>query len=82
MSRSSHKPKDKDSASTKSNIAMLVFGMCTLMYLVAIDHADWFILRPISAGAVAVSHASDHAATPARADGAGVRVAQGAQAAE
>lgn len=49
------------SASARSNIAMLIFGFLTLCFLVAIDHEEWFHLRPISAGAIAVSNASDHA---------------------
>ena len=65
MSNPNKAPRDGSdgalSASARSNIAMLVFGFFTLCFLVAIDHEEWFHLRPISAGAVAVSHASDQA---------------------
>jgi hypothetical protein len=45
--------------SIRSNLAMLVFGLMTLLYLVAIDHEEWFHLRPISGVAIALSQASD-----------------------
>ena len=60
--KSHNKADEVSSASVRSNIAMLAFGILTLCFLVAIDHEEWFHLRPISVGAVAVSHASAHAA--------------------
>lgn len=55
-----------DTAMLKSNVAMLIFGFLTLIYLVAIDHEEWFQLRPISGVAVAMSQASDDARGDAR----------------
>lgn len=45
--------------SMKANFAVLAFGLATLLYLVAIDHEEWFHIRPISGVAMALSQASD-----------------------
>lgn len=61
-------PASRDQAATgsmRSNIAMLVFGLMTLFYLVAIDHEEWFHMRPISGVAMALSHASDDGSSTA-----------------
>ena len=57
-------PASRDQAATgsmRSNIAMLVFGLMTLFYLVAIDHEEWFHMRPISG--VTTSRATSPAPT-------------------
>jgi len=45
--------------SFRAGLAMLTFGLGTLGYLVAIDHPEWFHLRPMTGAAVAMSAASD-----------------------
>ncbi|WP_231636166.1 MULTISPECIES: hypothetical protein [unclassified Novosphingobium] len=40
------------------NFLLLLFGLGVLGFLVAIDRADWFTLRPVSGTSVALSHAS------------------------
>ncbi|WP_084583365.1 hypothetical protein [Sphingomonas azotifigens] len=45
----------------RSSIALLLFGLGTLAFLIAIDRPEWFHLRPASGSAAAMSQA----ATPA-----------------
>lgn len=40
------------------SLMLLSFGCLMLAYLVAIDHVDWFTLRPVSGTAAAMSNAS------------------------
>lgn len=48
---------------------MLSFGVAVLGFLVAIDHPEWFHLRPVSGTAMAMSHAAaDHNETDAARD--------------
>lgn len=56
-----HEESRQDNRATmiRSNVVMLLFGIMILFYLVAIDHREWFSLRPASVGAVALSQASD-----------------------
>lgn len=49
----------------RSSIALLLFGLGTLAFLIAIDRPEWFHLRPASGTAAAMSHA---AAAPERND--------------
>ncbi|RSV36800.1 hypothetical protein CA234_17945 [Sphingomonas sp. ABOLE] len=51
----------------RSSIALLLFGLCTLAFLIAIDRPEWFHLRPASGTAAAMSHAASPA--PDRNDG-------------
>jgi hypothetical protein len=51
----------------RSSIALLLFGLGTLAFLIAIDRPEWFHLRPASGTAAAMSHASSSA--PNRNDG-------------
>ncbi|MET3724203.1 MULTISPECIES: hypothetical protein [Sphingomonas] len=51
----------------RSSIALLLFGLGTLAFLIAIDRPEWFHLRPASGTAAAMSHASSPA--PDRNDG-------------
>ncbi|WP_010545712.1 hypothetical protein [Sphingomonas elodea] len=51
----------------RSSIALLLFGLGTLAFLIAIDRPEWFHLRPASGTAAAMSHAA--APAPARNDG-------------
>lgn len=44
---------------TWSSIAVLVFGLIALVFLVVIDRPHWFHIRPISGAAAAMSYASD-----------------------
>lgn len=48
----------KDRTALRSNVAMFLFGVAILTYLVAIDRTEWFHLRPASGTAVAISEAS------------------------
>jgi len=41
------------------NLLLLAFGIGTLLFLVAIEHGDWFELRPVSGTAAAMSRAAD-----------------------
>jgi hypothetical protein len=43
------------------NFLLLLFGLGVLGFLVAIDRADWFTLRPVSGTSVALSHAATSA---------------------
>jgi hypothetical protein len=40
------------------NFLLLLFGLGVLGFLVAIDRADWFTLRPVSGTSVALSKAA------------------------
>lgn len=51
-----HRPRRKERL--RSTIALLLFGLSTLAFLIAIDRADWFHLRPASGTAAAMSHAA------------------------
>ncbi len=51
----------------RSAIALLMFGLGTLAFLIAIDRPEWFHLRPASAAAEAMSQAAMPA--PERNDG-------------
>jgi hypothetical protein len=51
----------------RSSIALLLFGLGTLAFLIAIDRPEWFHLRPASGAAEAMSHAATTA--PDRNDG-------------
>lgn len=51
----------------RSSIALLLFGLGTLAFLIAIDRPEWFHLHPASAAAEAMSHAAMPA--PERSDG-------------
>ncbi|WP_294331563.1 hypothetical protein [uncultured Sphingomonas sp.] len=42
----------------RSSIALLLFGLGTLAFLIAIDRPEWFQVRPASAAAEAMSHAA------------------------
>lgn len=42
----------------RSSIALLLFGLATLAFLIAIDRPQWFHLRPASGTAAAMSHAA------------------------
>jgi hypothetical protein len=41
------------------NLLLLAFGVGTLLFLVAVEHQDWFELRPVSGTAAAMSQAAD-----------------------
>lgn len=40
------------------NFLLLLFGLGVLGFLVAVDRAEWFTLRPVSGTSVALSHAA------------------------
>lgn len=40
------------------NFLLLLFGLGVLGFLVAVDRADWFTLRPVSGTSVALSKAA------------------------
>ncbi len=44
--------------SLRSSLMMLTFGLVILAYLVAIDHPEWFHIRPVSGAAAAMFDAS------------------------
>jgi hypothetical protein len=52
--------RDDALGSMKANVTMLGFGLFILVYLVAIDHEEWFHMRPMSGVAMALSNASEH----------------------
>ena len=63
--RHPHQPDDNGiTPSLRSSLAMLVFGLSILAYLIAIDRADWFHLRPGTGTAAAMSEASRPAPPP------------------
>ncbi len=44
--------------SLRASLMMLTFGLVILAYLVAIDHPEWFHIRPVSGAAAAMYDAS------------------------
>ena len=53
------KPSDnKRSESLGATLFVLAFGLGTLGFLVAVDHPEWFHIRPISTAAGALYMAS------------------------
>jgi hypothetical protein len=42
-----------------ASFMLLCFGLGSLAYLIAIDRADWFEVRPASGAALAMANASD-----------------------
>jgi hypothetical protein len=48
----------KTMESLRASLTMLAFGLGLLALLVAIDRPHWFVLRPASGTAAAMSHAS------------------------
>ena len=44
--------------SLRASLMMLTFGLVILAYLVAIDHPEWFHIRPVSGAAAAMFDAS------------------------
>lgn len=42
----------------RSSLAMLLFGVGTLAFLIAIDRPEWFHLRPANGTAEAMSHSA------------------------
>jgi hypothetical protein len=42
-----------------ASFMLLCFGLGSLAYLIAIDRADWFAVRPASGAALAMANASD-----------------------
>ncbi|KTF70194.1 MULTISPECIES: hypothetical protein [unclassified Sphingomonas] len=49
----------------RSSVALLLFGLGTLAFLIAIDRPEWFHLRPASGTAAAMSHAASSVADAA-----------------
>ena len=49
--------------SAKASLIMLAFGLGVLAFLVGIDRAHWFRLRPASGTAAAMWHAADRPGT-------------------
>jgi len=45
-----------------SSAMLLAFGVGTLLFLIAIEHQDWFEVRPASGTAAALSYASERPA--------------------
>jgi len=46
-----------------SSVFFLGFGMALLLFLVAIEHQNWFTLKPATGTAAAMSYASTHNGT-------------------
>jgi len=58
-------PEDKSfTPSVRASLAMLVFGLAILAYLVAIDRSGWFHLRPATGTAAAMAEAARLAPPP------------------
>lgn len=56
----SNEPDDRGlSPSLRASLTMLAFGLVVLAYLVAIDHPQWFHIRPITGTASAMSAAAN-----------------------
>ncbi len=47
-----------------SSVFFLGFGCALLLFLVAIEHQNWFHLKPMSGTATAMSYAADRPAKP------------------
>jgi hypothetical protein len=59
--------KDKSHSETLfTSLMLLVFGLGVLGFLVAIDHPEWFRLRPASGTAAAMAQAAAPPAPQAR----------------
>jgi hypothetical protein len=58
-----HRPEDQESTklmeSLRGSLLWLCFGLSILAFLVATGHPEWFVLRPVSGTAAAMSHAGD-----------------------
>lgn len=58
-----HRPEEQDSAklreSLRGSLLWLCFGLSILAFLIATGHPEWFVLRPVSGTAAAMSHAGD-----------------------
>ncbi len=57
----SRKRKDLDGSAGEplwSSVFFLGFGMALLLFLVAIEHQNWFTLKPATGTAAAMSYAS------------------------
>jgi len=45
--------------SVLGSLVMLTFALGVLAFLIAVDHADWFHIRPATGTAAAMSNAAD-----------------------
>lgn len=63
-------PKNRRTMIEKAagSFMLLSFGLASLAYLIAIDRADWFAVRPASGVAQAMANASDKYADQATAN--------------
>ena len=59
--------QEEDFRTTRQSVSaalmMLSFGVAVLGFLVAIDHPEWFHLRPVSGTAIAMSNAAERPVT-------------------
>ncbi len=60
MPHSSDPENNVTNASWRSALTLIVFGFGILAFLVAIDHPQWFRLKPSTGTAMAMSKAVDH----------------------
>lgn len=84
MNQSDNKDRRTMIEKAAGSLMLLCFGLGSLAFLIAIDRAEWFAVRPASGTAMAMAQASDRYAAndmdAASADGAGAtRPTLGAQ---
>ncbi|TCM18578.1 hypothetical protein EDF56_104108 [Novosphingobium sp. PhB165] len=57
----SAKDRERLRQAMRSNMLLLFFGLGVLGFLIAIDRAEWFSLKPATGTSVSLSHAvADH----------------------
>ncbi|WP_088190934.1 hypothetical protein [Sphingobium sp. Z007] len=59
MNQPDHKNRRTMIEKAAGSFMLLSFGLASLAYLIAIDRADWFAVRPASGVAQAMANASD-----------------------
>jgi len=64
MQRSRDETRHRTREQLAGRVLLLLFGFGVLTFLVAIDRAEWFAIRPATGTSIALSHAS--AAEPGR----------------
>ena len=59
MNQSDNQDRRTSIGKAAASLLLLSFGLGCLAFLIAIDRADWFALRPASGAALAMASASD-----------------------
>lgn len=68
MSKATDQDRQTPTDTLKGSLLFLLFGLSMLAFLVAIDRPEWFVLRPATGTAVAMSAAPKITPAKARTD--------------